>query len=125
MAKLQDVKPAVSSLLRSFKVTDRLRFIDKPNVDSGAPNVSCFRFKYSEAEIRLASPEQLQTKPDVDSLEFGKYFTDHMIKINYHNALDGWQKPSILPVENISLHPAAKVLHYAIEVGHPLRGPRE
>lgn len=39
-----------------------------------------------------------------------------MLKIFYHRTLGGWQKPTILPFENISLHPASKVLHYAIEV---------
>ncbi|KAL0272968.1 UNVERIFIED_CONTAM: hypothetical protein PYX00_005756 [Menopon gallinae] len=47
-----------------------------------------------------------------------------MIKINYHDALGGWQKPSILPVENISLHPAAKVLHYAIELFEGMKAYR-
>lgn len=64
----------------------------------------------------LAEPNQLRSKPDVKELKFGSIFTDHMMKVFYHKALGGWQKPEIIPFENISLHPAAKVLHYAIEV---------
>lgn len=66
--------------------------------------------------VQLASPDQLQPKPDVQDLIFGKYFTDHMLKAMYHESLGGWQRPQIIPFENLVLHPAAKVLHYAIEV---------
>ena len=27
-----------------------------------------------------------------------------------------WTKPAIVPLHNLSLHPAAKVLHYAVEL---------
>lgn len=97
--KLQDVKPArLLSLIRSFK--------------------------FSELEVRLASPEQLQPKPEVEKLEFGKYFTDHMVKIHYYKTLGGWQKPQIMPIENLTLHPAAKVLHYAIELFEGMKAYR-
>lgn len=76
-----------------------------------------FYHKFSDLEIQLAGPDQLQPKPNPDELEFGKTFTDHMCKIEFENRVNGWKKPKILPLENISLHPAAKVLHYAIEVG--------
>lgn len=49
-------------------------------------------------------------------MAFGKYFTDHMLKIAYHKRLGGWQKPEITPMETLNLHPAAKVFHYAVEV---------
>lgn len=74
-------------------------------------------FQYRDLRVKLAEPHQLRFKPDVSELKFGQIFTDHMLKIFYHKALGGWQKPEIIPFENISLHPAAKVLHYAIEVG--------
>jgi branched-chain amino acid aminotransferase len=66
--------------------------------------------------VRLAAPHQLNPKPDADDLIFGKNFTDHMLKVAYHRRLGGWQKPEILPMENLVLHPAAKVFHYAVEV---------
>lgn len=66
--------------------------------------------------VRLAAPHQLQPKPEADALSFGKNFTDHMLKVFWHRSLGGWQKPEITPMENLVLHPAAKVLHYAVEV---------
>ena len=39
-----------------------------------------------------------------------------MFKALYYEALGGWQMPEITPLENLVLHPAAKVLHYAVEV---------
>jgi len=76
----------------------------------------CIFLQYADLSVRLAGPDQLNPKPDVNKLAFGKYFTDHMLKINYYESLNGWQAPEIMPLENIVLHPAAKVLHYAVEV---------
>lgn len=70
----------------------------------------------SDLYVRLAAPHQLQPKPDADALAFGKNFTDHMLKVFWHRSLGGWQKPEITPLENLVMHPAAKVLHYAVEV---------
>lgn len=57
----------------------------------------------------------MKPKPNVDSLVFGKYFTDHMLEMHW-DAEKGWTKPSISPLHDLKIHPAAKVLHYAIEV---------
>lgn len=66
--------------------------------------------------MRLAAPYQLNPKPEVQDLGFGKFFTDHLLKISFDKQLGGWQKPEITPFENLSIHPAAKALHYAIQV---------
>ncbi|XP_071453191.1 branched-chain-amino-acid aminotransferase, cytosolic [Hetaerina americana] len=79
-------------------------------------------FKYSDLEVQLATPEQLKPKPD--ELIFGKNFTDHMIQIVHSKALGGWQPPRILPFQNISLHPAAKVFHYAFELFEGMKAYR-
>lgn len=76
----------------------------------------CFVFQHEDLQVRLAAPYQLNPKPEVTDLGFGKFFTDHMLKINYFKQLGGWQKPEIMPFENLSIHPAAKALHYAIQV---------
>ncbi|XP_076178920.1 branched chain amino acid transaminase isoform X2 [Ptiloglossa arizonensis] len=81
-------------------------------------------FKYADLSVRLAGPEQLQSKPNVSVLTFGKYFTDHMLKIFYHGALGGWQMPDITPFENLVLHPASKALHYAVELFEGLKAYR-
>lgn len=69
-----------------------------------------------DLRVRLAAPHQLQPKPEADALTFGKTFTDHMLKVFWHKSLGGWQRPEISPMENLVIHPAAKVLHYAVEV---------
>ncbi|KAK7791919.1 hypothetical protein R5R35_005432 [Gryllus longicercus] len=81
-------------------------------------------FKFSDLGVQFASPDQLQPKPDVNALQFGKHFTDHMLKIYYHESLGGWQKPQITPMENIALHPGAKVLHYAVELFEGMKAYR-
>ncbi|KAK9874644.1 hypothetical protein WA026_005469 [Henosepilachna vigintioctopunctata] len=81
-------------------------------------------FKFSELTTKLADPDQLRLKPDVSELKFGQVFSDHMLKAFYHERLGGWQKPVIIPFENVSLHPAAKVLHYAIELFEGLKAYR-
>lgn len=81
-------------------------------------------FKYEDLRVKLAAPYQLQPKPDAKDLGFGKYFTDHMLKINYQVQLGGWQKPEIIPFENLSIHPAAKALHYAIQLFEGMKAYR-
>ncbi|PSN40393.1 Branched-chain-amino-acid aminotransferase [Blattella germanica] len=79
---------------------------------------------FSDLSVHLASPEQLRPKPEVTALQFGKHFTDHMLKILYYESLGGWQRPEIVPFENIVLHPAAKVLHYATELFEGMKAYR-
>ncbi|KAJ3628165.1 hypothetical protein MTP99_015490 [Tenebrio molitor] len=83
-----------------------------------------YTFRYRDLTTKLADPDQLRSKPDVSELKFGQIFTDHMLKVFYHKQLGGWQKPVIIPFENISLHPAAKVLHYAVELFEGLKSYR-
>jgi branched-chain amino acid aminotransferase len=37
-----------------------------------------------------------------------------MLKVEWTKS--GWDKPVICPLSNLSVHPAAKVFHYGIEV---------
>jgi branched-chain amino acid aminotransferase len=51
---------------------------------------------------------------DFDSLEFGKYVSDHMLVCDYS---DGeWQTPKIIPFGDITLSPTALALHYGQSV---------
>lgn len=54
------------------------------------------------------SPKQ---KPDFSSLGFGKYFTDHMLVMDYKDGK--WDDPEIVPFEPFAMSPASNVLHYA------------
>lgn len=47
---------------------------------------------------------------DWDNLEFGKYFTDHMLICDY--ADNEWQEPQIVPFGDWSLSPVSLALHY-------------
>ena len=69
----------------------------------------------SDLQITQCSSEQRRAKPDPNTLVFGTEFSDHMLEIEW-TAANGWAKPVISPFHNFSMHPACKVLHYAIEV---------
>jgi len=47
---------------------------------------------------------------DFNDLPFGKYFTDHMLEVDY---VDGeWKQVTIKPFQNLSLSPALAAIHY-------------
>ena len=47
---------------------------------------------------------------DFDNLPFGEIRTDHMLICEYANGK--WQAPKIVPYQQISLDPSAKIFHY-------------
>jgi len=51
---------------------------------------------------------------DWNHLEFGKYVSDHMFLCYYHKG--DWQKPQIMPTQNLTLSPIALGLHYGQSV---------
>ena len=51
---------------------------------------------------------------DFNNLAFGKYFTDHLLEVNYING--AWQTPEIKQYGPILLDPAASCLHYGQEI---------
>nr|KAG5709083.1 hypothetical protein BaRGS_028539 [Batillaria attramentaria] len=78
-------------------------------------------FKYEDLEISLnATP---QAKPDNDKLVFGHHFSDHMLTVDWV-AGRGWTRPYIHPVQDLRLHPGAKVLHYAVELFEGMKAYR-
>lgn len=52
-----------------------------------------------------------KAKPDFSKLGFGKYFSDHMLVMDYANG--AWGEMAIVPYSELSLMPATSVLHYA------------
>lgn len=62
-------------------------------------------------EIKITKTTSPKVKPPVDSLGFGKYFTDHMFVMDYTDG-KGWHDPQIVPYAPLSLDPACMVLHY-------------
>lgn len=60
--------------------------------------------------MKITLTTQKKVKPDFTKLGFGKYFTDHMLVMDYKDGK--WQEPEILPYGNFSLDPSTCVLHY-------------
>jgi branched-chain amino acid aminotransferase len=54
---------------------------------------------------------------------FGRYHTDHMVSIDYREAI-GWHNAAVVPYGPIELDPSAIVLHYAQEVFEGLKAYR-
>jgi branched-chain amino acid aminotransferase len=79
----------------------------------GLSTASTFR----AADTIVKKIERGNPKPDSDKLVFGESFSDHMLTIKHSNE-NGWEKPVIEPMKDLSIHPAAKVLHYATEVSY-------
>lgn len=53
-------------------------------------------------------------KVDFDNLPFGQVYSDHMLVCDY---ADGkWEAPKIVPYQQISLDPSAKIFHYGQSV---------
>ncbi|MGM9646375.1 MAG: branched-chain amino acid aminotransferase [Eubacteriales bacterium] len=74
-------------------------------------------------DINIVRTESPKTMPEEDKLGFGRYFTDHMFRMEY-DPDKGWHDARIVPFENISLHPASTVLHYGSEIFEGLKAYR-
>lgn len=67
-------------------------------------------------EIKVTRTAAPKEKPKKDEkLSFGRIFTDHMFMMDYTEGV-GWHDARIVPFGNISLSPAAMVLHYGQEM---------
>ncbi len=55
---------------------------------------------------------------------FGKYFTDHMVRIDW-TAAAGWGEGQVLPYGPLTLDPATMVLHYGQEIFEGLKAYRQ
>lgn len=70
---------------------------------------------------KTASPKKIPVKGE--KLGFGHIFTDHMFIMNYTEGR-GWHDPRIVPFGDITLSPAAMVLHYGQEMFEGLKAYR-
>jgi branched-chain amino acid aminotransferase len=60
----------------------------------------------------MVEPGKAMPKPEnPDQLKFGHAFADHMMEVKW-TANDGWHRPAINPLHNLSLHPGAKASPY-------------
>ena len=68
------------------------------------------------ADLKKTLTTEPRPLPPSKGLVFGEQFADHMLTVEWREE-KGWGPPEIKPLENLSLHPGASVLHYGIEVG--------
>jgi branched-chain amino acid aminotransferase len=80
--------------------------------------------QHKDLTITQASPAQMKPKPPADApLKFGHQYADHMAEIEW-TLEGGWETPRISPMHNLSLHPGAKGLHYAIQLFEGMKAYR-
>lgn len=60
--------------------------------------------------MKITLTKQKKVKPDYSKLGFGKYFTDHMLVMDYRDGK--WQEPEIVPYQPFAMDPSTCVLHY-------------
>ncbi|MEG1608939.1 MAG: aminotransferase class IV, partial [Clostridia bacterium] len=61
--------------------------------------------------MKITLSKNFKAKPDFSKLGFGKYFSDHMLVMDYENG--AWKEPEIVPYAPFSIAPATNILHYA------------
>lgn len=64
--------------------------------------------------MKITLSDNLKQKPDFSKLGFGKYFSDHMLYMEYSDGK--WSEAEIRPFSDISVSPASVVLHYGQEI---------
>ena len=74
-------------------------------------------------KITVQETNQPKIIPKDSELGFGKYFSDHMLVMDYDEG-EGWHDARIVPFGYISLHPASTVLHYGAEIFEGLKAYR-
>ena len=74
--------------------------------------------------LKIELSKNLKTKPNFNSLGFGKYFTDHMFMMNYTEGI-GWHDERIVPYQNFSLEPSTLVFHYSQSIFEGLKAYKD
>jgi branched-chain amino acid aminotransferase len=73
---------------------------------------------------RNPNPTSAERRAEImEAPGFGKYFTDHMLSINWTSD-DGWHDARVEPYGPLMLDPASAVLHYAQEIFEGLKAYR-
>lgn len=66
---------------------------------------------HSNFNISVKKTTTPSAKPDFSKLSFGKVFSDHMFVARYETS-KGWYSSEVIPRDQLTLDPAASVLHY-------------
>ena len=79
------------------------------------------REKWTMQEIKIIKTTNPKEIPGNDnSLVFGTIFTDHMYVMEYEEG-KGWNNPTIMPYQPLTLDPSAMVFHYGQEMFEGLK----
>ena len=63
------------------------------------------------ADIKINKAERSKLNDiSLENIPFGKYFTDHMLEVDYENG--EWHTPQIVPYQPLQLDPSLAALHY-------------
>uniref|UniRef100_H2ZG12 Branched-chain-amino-acid aminotransferase n=1 Tax=Ciona savignyi TaxID=51511 RepID=H2ZG12_CIOSA len=104
----------------------RLRLLDQCIRKSPCAIIQRFSSSstFKASALQLTRTRNPVPKPeDPNKCIFGKQFTDHMLTIEW-SVKRGWGIPQIKPLENLSLHPATSVFHYATELFEGMKAYR-
>jgi branched-chain amino acid aminotransferase len=74
----------------------------------------------SVENIEITLSDFKKAKPDVEKLEFGTQFTDHMFIMDFSPEM-GWHDARIVPYQPLTLDPASMVFHYGQTVFEGLK----
>ena len=80
-----------------------------------------------EYQVRLSDHARTPAERDAilaGDLGFGRYFTDHMVAIQWDQAR-GWHDAQVRAYGPLSLDPAAAVLHYGQEIFEGIKAYRQ
>lgn len=80
----------------------------------------CFcSLQHQDLIVTPATGSELHAKPGPnENLKFGHTYSDHMSFADW-NDVDGWSRPQITPLRDISIHPGAKVSLFLFLVVFP------
>ncbi len=62
-------------------------------------------------KIQIERTQNPRPKKNSSELGFGQFFSDHMF-VSEYDSKQGWHSARIIPYQNLSIDPAASVLHY-------------
>ncbi len=77
-----------------------------------------------DVERNLSPRSDAERASILEAPGFGKYFTDHMVRIDW-TAAAGWSTGHVLPYGPLTLDPATMVLHYGQEIFEGLKAYRQ
>ncbi|KAL3317065.1 branched-chain-amino-acid aminotransferase [Cichlidogyrus casuarinus] len=71
-----------------------------------------YRTTFSFKDLVIRETTKRGVKPTVEQLQFGKFYTDHMLYATW-TLESGWDELVIKPVEPFSVHPGNRTFHYS------------